>query len=302
MTMTRIICTAPELALVLPKIDFRLRPPYRGLREISNMWDVVETRGEAPTPKSISEMSLSALLEEMDDVGIERAVALGRRVPSISGDADPHTGGSRGRVPNEDLASLQDETDDRFLCFAGIDPDEEGAIEEVDRAINDLDLHGVSIDPGKLRPPRHVDDESLYGVLGRCEDLGVPVSLTMSYVAFPDSSYCQPHHLEHVADEFRELDLIISHGAYPYTLEIASLRYLYDNIWLCPDIYINRNFPMRAEMANAMEGVMSDRFIWASAYPFWPLEQAVNGFEEMELNEEVRKKIYYENAKNLLNL
>lgn len=279
----------------IPKVDFRLRPPYGGLTEQTGMWESVAGRDDVVTPRSLRERSMEALVEEMDRAGIEYGVALGRRTP-----AGEH--GATGRVANDDLAELQDEYGDRFVCFAGIDPDEEGAVEEVERAVADLGLRGVSLDPGKYDPPRTMDDESLHAVYERCSDLGVPVSVTLSLIAVPDVSYLRQVTIERAAAAFPDLDFVVAHAAWPRSVEALALAAHYDNVWISPDIYLNTPNPGRSRfLADLGEGV-ADRVLWGSAYPYYPLVESVDGFVELDVPEHVARKVCSENPRTLLGL
>lgn len=278
-----------------PKVDFRLRPPYGELTDQTGMWEAVANRDDVPTPRSLREQSMEALLEEMDRAGIEYGVALGRRTP-----VSEH--GATGRVSNRDLADLQDEYGDRFVCFAGIDPDEEGAAEAVERAVSNLGLHGISVDPGKYDPPRTMDDDSLFRVYERCADLGVPVSVTLSLIAVPDVSYLRQVSIERAATAFPDLQFVIAHGAWPRTTEALALASHYDNVWVSPDIYLNTPNPGRSEFLTDLQEGVTDRVLWGTAYPYYPLVESVKGFEELDVPDHVREKLVSENPRTLLDL
>ena len=279
----------------IPKVDFRLRPPYGELTEQTGMWESVAGRDDVVTPRSLREESMDALIEEMDRAGIEYGVALGRRTP-----AGEH--GATGRVSNEDLAELQDEYGDRFVGFAGVDPDEDGAVEEVERAVSDLGLQGVSLDPGKYDPPRTMDDESLHPVYERCADLGVPVSVTLSLIAVPDVSYLRQVTIERAAAAFPDLQFVIAHAAWPRSVEALALAAHYDNIWIGPDIYLNTPNPGRGRFLADLQDGVADRVLWGSAYPYYPLVESVDGFAELDIPEHVARKVCSETPRALLGL
>ena len=140
-------------------IDFRARPPYKSFLKLSLYkpwrplpedpaeWGAFELGREPNVTADAHDMD--AFVKEMDDNGIVKAVLMGRHADDF------------GIVDNDELYELTQKYPGRFFPFAGINPREEGAVEEVERCISKMGFKGISVDPGWLNPPLKGDDPSM---------------------------------------------------------------------------------------------------------------------------------------------
>jgi predicted TIM-barrel fold metal-dependent hydrolase len=77
-----------------------------------------------------------------------------------------------------------------------------------------------------------------------------------------------------------------------------------DNIWASPDLYLLKGLG-KQDWIDAVNNNLfdfSDKFIFGSAYPFMHMLDAVQGYKEINWNQEVQDKIFYKNALRALNL
>ena len=141
-------------------IDFRVRPPYKSFlgSGIFRCWDFQSPEtmtaiqmGRNPIP-SVREGSMDMFVKEMDEAGIVESVIMGRR----TGDAALGS----GAVDNCEIKELMDRYPGRFIGFAGIDPTEEGALEDIERC-REWGFKGVSVEPAWLTPNMYADDPRL---------------------------------------------------------------------------------------------------------------------------------------------
>lgn len=272
-------------------IDFRSRPPIadyatfftpEGTARINKG---VGSKGVAP---SFLQTSIELFLAEMEEGGITQVVMNGRHTP-------------RTHVSDDTLAQLQRDYAGKFYAFAGVDlakPNSE-ILEGIDRAIGELDLKGVCIEPGMNIPARYVDDSKLYPLYTRCADLGVPVLLMSGPFAGPDISYTHPVHYEHVAADFPTMPIILGHGCYPYTTETIALLYKRSNVYCSPDCYL---FTPGRDVYVEGINLYPDQFLFGSAYPFRPMPQCVEDADELPIEAEAREKFYRTNAMKLLGI
>ena len=82
----------------------------------------------------------------------------------------------------------------RYLGIAGIDPalqGEQQALAEAERAIKELGLSGIDIEPGFGVPARHPDDPIYWPIYELALHLNVPVFL-MSGPTTPDPRFNDP--------------------------------------------------------------------------------------------------------------
>lgn len=275
-------------------IDFRLRPPAKSFLRASMYADMEKTgrmnRGFGMTlAPSVKEKSMKLLLKEMDEAGISKAV-IPARAPA------PGLGG----ISNDEVAELVQEYPDRFIGFGAIDPsNRREALNEIDRVIKVLGFKGVTVEPGMLTKPVYPNDQSLYPIYARCEELGIPVILTAGGNAGPDLSYTLPIYFDKVAVDFPSLPIISAHGSWPWVTEILHVAFRRTNVFVSPDMYLF-NVPGCNEYIQAANYYLEDRLLFASSYPFVHLKQAVDYVKNLSLKEGVMEKFLYKNAQQLL--
>lgn len=283
-------------------IDFRVRPPFKGFRGSF----LYRPRNPNPDPvtmpglqiglepyRSFEQQSMEAFLKEMDEAGIDMAVAIGRQAPS------PY-----GGVPNEDVAELVNTYPGRFLGIGAVDGSRgKEAVAEIDRIV-DLGLRGVAMDNGYCNPPLYNDDERLFPIYARCEELGLILSLTSSIFLGPDLTYSDPVTIQRVALRFPKLKIVVPHGSWPWTTKMCAVALQCPNIYLVPDFYMHiPNMPGADEFLKAANFYLSYRLLYASSYPVRPLGQSISQFRDLAFSDDaIRQRCLGENAARLLGL
>lgn len=275
-------------------IDFRLRPPVGGFLDTlmysagARRDGFTRTVGFEPSPAA-QQQSMELLLREMDTAGVDRGVVVGRLA------------GVLGSVSNEDVRGIVADHPGRFIGAASIDPtDRRQACRTIDQAVED-GFKLINIEPGSYPVPMHADDRRLYPIYGHCEDIGVPVIMMVGGTAGPDLSYSDPIRTDRVLTDFPKLDVVVAHGGWPWVNEILHLGFRRQNLWLSPDMYFSR-MPGWEEYVKAADGFLSDRMLYASSFPFCPVQGYKEWFEKLPIREENLKKVMGGNAQRLLGL
>ena len=291
-------------------IDFRLRPPtapYKGffpegIVRFANFRFMVDTpesyekslEGEAGEK---DEEALRLLYQEMDRAGIRYGVTNGRH---------SHLLGLSCHVHDEYVAEMEKHSEGRLLGLAGVDGSKpiSEIVNDIDKAIKELELKGVCIEPGLFEKPLYADDETLMPIYEKCNELEVPILFMTGPFAGPDLSYTDPVRFQHVAETFPNLPIVLGHGAYPYVNEAIGVALKCSaigsgGVFLSPDVYV---FAAGGDLY--VKGIqwLSDRFLFASAYPFGNCEQLVERTLALPLDEEAMARYLYENAEDLLGL
>lgn len=276
-------------------IDFRLRPPMKAFLQMVMYANIVRTehmaRGIGFTlPQSVRDTSFDLMLKEMDEAGVEWGVVPGRISPVL------------GTIEAEDIAAIVARKPDRLIGYAGIDPvNRRKAIAAIDAAVK-MGMKGVVIEPGLSSNPMHLDDGRMYPIYAQCEDLKIPVLFMAGGNAGPDVTYTSPEHIDRVARDFPDLKIISGHGNWPWAAQMIHVCYRRPNIWLSPDMYIFGGMPGAQDYVNAANGFMSERFLFATAYPLLPFKDGVETFLKFPLKESVIDRVLYKNAAELLGL
>jgi predicted TIM-barrel fold metal-dependent hydrolase len=283
-------------------IDARVRPPFKSLKQV-----LAAAPGSRPPvkrsplvsgyerPPSMVQKSLDLFMEEMDGAGVEKGILVGRQA------------GHR-IVSNDDIAELRNMYPDRFpVAIAGIDGnDEKAAIREVERTIKDLGFKGIAMDPGWSVPPLYVDDKSLYPIYSKCAELGGILYLTCSLMQGPDISYAEPARIQRVANAFPTLQIVVVHGAFPFTNEMLGVMIAnapLGNLWVAPDFFqFIPGFAGAQDWVEAANHYMGDRMLYASSYPVRPIKQSLEEFRRFRYEPEILENIMAKNAANLFGI
>ncbi len=278
----------------MPAIDFRIRPPLRGFldlvlfREHERRDRYTRNLGFEPAPSAV-ERSIDLLISEMDASGVTAGLVVGRHA------------GTLGSVSNEDVIAICKAHPDRFYGAASVDPtNRRGAVLQIEEAMA-AGLKAVNIEPGAYPAPLHTDDRRLYPIYAHCEDLGLPVLIMAGGNAGPDIGYTNPEALDHVLSDFPGLPVVVTHGGWPWVHQMLHLAMRRPNLYLSPDMYL-ANMPGMDDYLMAANGFLSDRFIFASSYPFCPVAGYADWYRKLPLSDEAREKTMYRNAARLLGL
>ena len=88
--------------------------------------------------------------------------------------------------------------------------------------------------------------------------------------------------------------------AYPFVNEAIYTCLRNANVYM--DISEYERAPMVDVYVRAMNDLIPDKILFASAHPFVELADALDAYKEFDLSEEVRRKVMYENARRVLGL
>ena len=283
-------------------IDARMRPPYKSLTRV--LTPEPDTRppvkrsplvsGYERTP-SMVQKSWDIFRGEMDAAGVDKGILVGRQA------------GHR-IVSNDDIAELRERCPDRFpVAIAGINgADVERGKEEIERTLTRMHFQGIAVDPGWWIPPRYVDDPQNYPLYERCAELGGILYLTCSLMQGPDISYAEPYRIQRVANAFPTLQIVVVHGAFPFTSEMIGVMIAnapLGNIWVIPDFFqFIPGFPGALDWVEAANHFLGDRILYASSYPVRPLGQSIDEFLRFPWRPEVLENLLAQNAVTLFGL
>lgn len=219
---------------------------------------------------------------------------------------------------NDNLAKIVGMYPDRFTGFAHHSPFEEGAAEELDRAVRKLGLRGYKVIASSQTRP--IDDEAAYPVWETAEKLEIPVLIHFGVLGGGggptlDLRNMNPLTFWEVAKIFSKIDFVIPHFGSGYLRELLQL------CWSCPNVHIDTSgsnqwmrwmpvdLGLKDLFRKAVETVGPDRLIFATDSSYFP-----RGFSEPYLREQLKtcrsigieessiEKIFYKNAVKLLKL
>ncbi|MFW6113737.1 MAG: amidohydrolase family protein [Actinomycetota bacterium] len=211
-------------------------------------------------------------------------------------------------LPNDYFADVVSRHPDRLRSFAGIDPHKGmEAVREVERAVKELGLHGVTMRPFVQQLP--ADHRKFYPIYAKCVELDVPVWLhqSVSFASLP-MFIEHPSHLDQVALDFPELKLIAGHGGWPWTAELVAVAWRHPNVYVdfasMRPRYVGRHNTGWEPLVEYGNSILSDRILFGSTWIFMGMSvpEMVAEIKEMPLKEGVLEKWLHHNARSLLAL
>lgn len=279
-------------------VDLRARPPTPEFLTyfIPQHVEYVGLRlGMKTLPKSYTEGSIDQWFAEAEAGGVDRLVILGRNSPSV-GDTPV------SNISNDYIAGLVKQYPDKLVGIAGIDVGGEfgDPLVQTRRAVSELDMRAIHIQPTRSALKTHADDRRLYPLYELCVELDVPVVYMTSPYSGPSIEDTHPKHIQKVALDFPKLNVICGHGCWPYVNEIVGVAFKHSNVYVAPDAYIF--MPGGSAYVEAAAGFMADQMIYGSAYPVGHLDANVDGYLKFPWSAETFRKVMGGNAARLLKL
>jgi len=221
---------------------------------------------------------------------------------------DDRTVSGRPAISNDWLAALQRRHPDVFICFGGVDPWRgREAIQEAERAVRELGLRGFKFQQAAQR--FFPSDRRFYPLWQTIQALGVPALFHCGTTGLGAGApgglgvklkYVQPIHVDEVAADFPDLQIIAAHPAWPWQDEMIAIAVHKANVWIDLSGWSPRYFP--PELVRELNGRLQDKALFGTDYPFLTPERWLRDFEAIDLEPEVRPKILKENAKRLLGI
>lgn len=277
-------------------IDIRNRPAFLhdfyGARAGTSEFDTAkwlnQRVGSQDDTHFVRSQTLEGYLTEIRQAGIAAATVIGRDTPAI-------------KNSNDEIAQLV--APHRELIGVGsVDPQRsriDGALQEAERAIRDLGLLAINLEPGFLAPALGFDDPLLLPVYDALQSWAVPVFL-MAGPTTPDLRFNDPAAVGRVARAFPNLKIVVHHGLWPHVNEAIGVAFRYPNVFIVPDMYIF--LPGGSLYVEAANGFMADQILFGSSHPFRAMRQSVQDYRQLGFKSAVLDKVLRGNARHLLGL
>ncbi|MBQ9537096.1 MAG: amidohydrolase [Desulfovibrionaceae bacterium] len=273
-------------------IDFRFRPNTPEIIDGIKNSTMFKAACKAIGFDARKPQTLDAIVKDLDSLEVELGVITGRDCETTYGFP----------ANNKSVLEFCQAYPQKFVGFWGIDPHKQRrALDEIEMVVKEYHMKGIAIDPylAHLKPSA----ARFYPIYTRCVDLNIPVFITMApppQVPGAILEYADPRDVDTVARDFPELTIIMSHGGYPFVTEAIYTCLRNANVYM--DISEYERAPMIDVYVRAMNDLISDKVIFASAHPFIELRDALDAYEKFDFKAGVREKIMYANAKRILQL
>jgi aminocarboxymuconate-semialdehyde decarboxylase len=272
---------------------------------------------------------LDKQLEHMDGLGhqVDVVCSIGPFSVSFS-DMPVEEGRELATMWNEEMAGAQRKYPGRVWASAAVPFGDTGtAIEVLNDAVNRLGLMGANL-PGSIGSDPRIDADRLEPFYDRVEALGVPLFLHPTDVVFQDmlDGYGGALHLSlgrvievsvaasrlilsGIMERHPKLRLVLSHtgGALPYQAGRMDKNSKAANLPKPASAYMKRMYtdtvsPHVMGLKFAIDYYGIDHVMYGTDYPCWDPATALTLLEQIDLSQEDRQKLFYDNARRILNL
>ena len=189
--------------------------------------------------------------------GVDKAIVLGFRSKHLN-----------ANVPNDFVSEYVGRHPERLIGFAGIDPTEPGALDDLAIAREQLKLRGVALSPaGQDFHPSASRAMRLYE---RCEALKMPVVFHAGGLmnAQGKLEYGRPFLLDEVARSFPKLRIVIAQMGQPWVDEAIVLLAKHEHVYADVSGLFLRPWPGYNALVNAYQYGVVDKLLFGSDFPY----------------------------------
>ncbi|GAK58054.1 hypothetical protein U27_05027 [Candidatus Vecturithrix granuli] len=279
-------------------IDFHTHPVM--IKELINADELLGSHVRNVFGLYFPPQPLDIFLHELDEAGVEKAVLL---------PIDCTTAHNCRIVSNEQVSELMNKHA-RFIGFASVDPACHGAPRMLERAVKQLGLKGLKLDPA-LQQFYPNNKEITYPVYQACAELHIPVMIHcgMSWAMRGLEKYAHPLQLEEIAIDFPDLSIIIPHFGWPWIHETLMIAMKYKNIYIDTSVIYSGTpkevlHHVLAEQIgiHVLERSLPEQILFGSNYPRADIRRTVRGIRALGMSPALQDHVLHKNASKLLGL
>lgn len=226
----------------------------------------------------------STLINESNKIGVCHNIIF-----SVA--TTPHQVGSI----NSFIANCVKEGEGRFTGLGSLHPESENISEDIEH-IKELGLKGVKLHPDfqKFR----IDDEKLFPIYEACSSGGLPVLLHTGDYRY---DFSNPERMARVLRKFPDLTVIGAHfGGWSVWEEATETLSGYDNFYV--DTSSSFHWLKKEKAVEIIRKYSAHKVIFGTDFPMWSYEDEYAYFQTLELTEDEKRKILFENAKELFKI
>ncbi|WP_423213574.1 amidohydrolase family protein [Rivibacter subsaxonicus] len=241
---------------------------------------------------------------------IEESVAHYReqRIAMVMFCVDAEAQMGRRRIPNEEIAEAARKHPDVLIPFASIDPHKgRMGAREARRLIEEHGVRGFKFHP--TVQGFHPYDRMAWPIYEVINEHRLPAVFHSGHSGIGSGMRCggglrleysNPIHLDEVAVNFGDMQIVIAHPSWPWQDEALSVAMHKPNVWIDLSGWSPKYFPPQlVQYANTL---LKDRVLFGSDYPLITPERWMKDFLEAGFRPEVHQAILKDNAVRLLGL
>ncbi len=221
---------------------------------------------------------------------------------------DAETQMGRRRIPNEEIAEAAQQNSDMMIAFASIDPHKgKMGAREARRLITEHGVKGFKFHP--TVQGFHPNDKVGWPIYEVIAEFNLPAIFHSGHSGIGSGMRCggglrleysNPMHLDDVAMQFPDMNIVIAHPSWPWQDEALSVCLHKPNVYIDLSGWSPKYFqPQLVQYANTL---LRDRMLFGSDFPLITPERWMKDFTEAGFKPEVHSMILKDNAARLLKL
>lgn len=277
-------------------LDTRLRPPIPSLVDTwmydsEAMEHFAKFFGPSYLDESSKKRDMNMLLQDMKKHQV-------RGMMSLRSNGEPFK-------INDDGKEVLEKYSNDFYGLAAVDAiNTEEAFEIIDKYVVNGPYTGVHLEP--ISPPPgqpalNINDERIYPVIEKCQELGLPVSVLTGPCGF-DGTASRSDRIFDVCNTFPNVKFMFLHGAWPEFRSLCGVMAMNNNVYVSPDSYI-MYLPGWRDYVDAANYLLQDQICYGSSYPLHSMERVINFYlHEAGFRTEVLPKVMWDNTARFLGL
>ena len=204
-------------------------------------------------------------------------------------------------ISNDEVAAFVRHAPDRLVGIGSVDisrPRE--AVWELRRCVHELGFKGVRVLPWLWEvPPTHA---RFYPVFSECCELGIPFCTQVGHTGplMPSEVGRPIPYIDQVAIDFPELVIVCGHIGYPWTDEMIAVATKHPNVYIDTSAYTVQRYPRALVEYLRTHG--RQKVLFGSNWPMIAPAKALQGLDELALDDETRAQFLAGNAQRVFNL
>ncbi len=187
----------------------------------------------------------------------------------------------RAEIPNRFVADYVARFPQKLIGFAGIDPTEASAVDELRIAKNDLRLRGMTVSPANQ--DFHPTDSRAMHVYAEAERLGMPVLVhpVGQYTEQSKLEFARPYLWDEVARLFPRLPIVIAQLGQPWVDETILLLGKHPNVWADVSGLLGRTWQAYTALVTAHQNHVIDKLLFGSDFPYTSATECIEQLYSM---------------------
>ena len=181
---------------------------------------------------------------------------------------------------------------------------EQKAVDELEWALSDLGLQGLTIGPWEHN--LYPSDEKYFPLFELCVKHEVPVTIHASvhFGQMARLDYSRPIYIDDVAVIFPELKIIAVHGGWPWVAELVAITWRHKNVYIDISASVPNTSERMAQAGNLCLSMVTrlfrTRVLWGTAWPLQPFARSLEEVRALPLKPHVIEKWIHGNSASLL--